>query len=182
MTDMDAALMREAIRLEGGGADTSPRGVGKARFVVRTSTPSAVATLEKVRESLRIVNAESRGDWPTEEHWRRVLPKWFLDQCAKERTKAEADAWLARWKKLSMREKEEEERDKKWSLRNWLYWMNPDQRAWYWWDAVVVTDSKLLVAIEVEGWPFPWGAFTWLFRAAGAAEVSLEQDAIGDDG
>jgi hypothetical protein len=175
-------LVREEERLSGRGTDALPGGVGTVRFVVRAPAPEAGIVLERAREVLRLVNAESRGDWPSEKQWKQVLPKWFLEQCEREKTQAEAEAWLARWDKLSPEEKQREERDKRWSLRNWLYWLNPDQRAWYWWDGAVVKDDQLVVAIQVDSWPFPWGAFAWLFRTAGAVQVLPEGDVAGAGG
>ena len=53
--------------------------------------------------------------------------------------------------------------------------MKPENRQWFWWDAKVLEQyDHIALAIEVEAWPFPWGALRWLFRAAGASAVEAE--------
>ena len=53
--------------------------------------------------------------------------------------------------------------------------MEPSDRQWYWWDAQVLDDGgQILVAVVVEGWPFPWGSLRWLFQAAGASILEPE--------
>ncbi len=66
----------------------------------------------------------------------------------------------------------------RWSLADWLYWFEPKQRFWYWWDAAVKSPELVRVALEVTEWPFPWDSLKslkWLFRAAGAQRVTAEE-------
>jgi hypothetical protein len=65
-----------------------------------------------------------------------------------------------------------EEQKKPWSLDNWVHWMRPENREWYWWDAEVVGGAAAVVEVEVDGWPFPWGSLEWLLKAAGANSVA----------
>jgi len=67
-------------------------------------------------------------------------------------------------------------REKRWSLLNWLHWMQPEERPWVWWDGRVETDSQARISVIVEGWPYPRGALDWLIRAAGALGVDEEPD------
>lgn len=88
----------------------------------------------------------------------------------------QAKQWLAWWKGLPPTEQTRAEIEKDWSLDNWLYWMEPGNRQWFWWDAKMLEDyDHIALAIEVEAWPFPWGALRWLFRAAGASAVEAEE-------
>jgi hypothetical protein len=77
---------------------------------------------------------------------------------------------------MSTVERDLEESNAKWSLANWLAWMEPDERSWLWWDADVVDDEHLLVSVAIDSWPFGWGAISWLFRGSGAVEcVPIKQ-------
>jgi len=62
-----------------------------------------------------------------------------------------------------------------WSLSSWLYWLQPAERQWRWWDALIKDDDTVIVAVEVDGWPFPWGALAWLFKGCGADSVEPEE-------
>ena len=63
----------------------------------------------------------------------------------------------------------------KWRVCFRPFMMEPSDRQWYWWDAQVLNDGgQILVAVVVEGWPFPWGSLRWLFQAAGASMLEPE--------
>ena len=88
----------------------------------------------------------------------------------------QAKLWLVWWKSLPLEEQIRVEIEKDWSLDNWLYWMEPNKRQWFWWDAKVLEEyDHIALAVEVRDWPFPWGALRWLFRAAGASAVEAEE-------
>ena len=57
---------------------------------------------------------------------------------------------------------------------DWLHWLEPDNRTWFWWDAAVTQDDALRVMVEVPGASAPLGALEWLFKASGAGEVRPE--------
>jgi len=104
-----------------------------------------------------------------------VLPSWFVSQCEPELSSVEAERRLAEWKSLSRVEQVAHERTVNWSLENWLYWMDPVRRQWYWWDAKSAERGDLLfVTVEIEALPFPWGALDWLLRASGASSTEPE--------
>ncbi len=77
---------------------------------------------------------------------------------------------------MSFEEQDRLERDEPWSLEGWLYWMEPINRFWFWWEACATRDDHAVVAVEVTEWPFPWKALSWLLRAAGATSVGAEGD------
>jgi len=106
--------------------------------------------------------------------WRSLLPSWFIAQCAEEKSKEESAQWMDWWRRLPREEQTRAEREKKWSLNSWLYWFQPDERQWFWWDAAVEDPDTVRVIVEVEGLPFPWGALDWLFRASGATGIQEE--------
>lgn len=152
----------------------TPEGIGLVRFDIHCDV-DASGVLGRMRDVLRIV-AEKRGvGWPAIDVWRARLPAWFIAAFAPEMTRAEADASVARWQRLSPAEQQREEEESAWSLADWLYWFEPAQRTWSWWDGLVESDQHARIALAVESWPFPWGALRWLARAAGARAIEPEK-------
>jgi hypothetical protein len=82
-----------------------------------------------------------------------------------------ADAWLAWWRTLPPAEQARASQDRRWTLADWLYWLEPTQRQWYWWDAIVEDPDTLRLVVQVPGWPAPLGALQWLLRVAGASDL-----------
>ncbi|MHB0968391.1 MAG: hypothetical protein ACYC7A_04830 [Thermoanaerobaculia bacterium] len=152
----------------------TPEGIGLVRFDIRCDG-DASGVLGRMRDVLGVVAGQRGVGWPALDEWRRHLPAWFVAACAPEMTSAEADESLARWQQLSPAEQQREEEQRAWSLGDWLYWFEPAQRTWYWWDATVESDQHARIAIAVESWPFPWGALKWLARAAGAQAIEPEE-------
>lgn len=151
-----------------------PEGIGTIRFVVRCPR-GAADVLKNGKGVLEIVASNSFLRWPDEAEWRRLLPESFVEACAAPPSQEEAEQWLRRWHRLSLEEQAEAEANKDWPLDSWLYWMKPENRQWMWWDGQVVPDcDHLLIAVEVDCWPFPWGALRWLFKASGASAVEPE--------
>lgn len=136
----------------------------------------ASAVIEKVKSVLNIVDRESLLGWPTDEQWVAILPEWFQSKCAPPMTQEQSEKWLSWWRKLSHEDKIKAENEKKWSLENWLYWMEPDNRNWFWWDANILDGgNRIILEVAVDGWPFPWGDLRWLFIAAGAYDLESEE-------
>ncbi len=152
-----------------------PSGIGLVRFNVHCAG-NASAVLDRMREVLGVVTAQSGVGWPTLDEWRSRLPSWFVAMCAPEMSREEADAWLLRWQVLPPDERRQGEDDRAWSLADWLYWFEPPNRSWYWWDATVESDKLARVALSVSEWPFPWGSVKWLARASGATAIEPESD------
>lgn len=167
-------LRQELRRLSlGTREDEKPDGIGTVRIIAKCRDPESVCAHAK--EVLAIVTQTSLDRWPTEEQWKALLPKWFVDACAPPMTKAEEEHALKRWRRLSPTERAKVEEETPWTLLDLLHWFRPEERQWYWWDARPKDSSTLVVAIEVDGWPFPWGSLKWLLRAAGARQVEAEE-------
>jgi len=107
--------------------------------------------------------------WPSVEDWCRRLPEWLIESFRPEPSRQELDAMLRLPYEQRMQWGESN-----WDLAGWLHWFQPENRFWYWWDAQAVTPDKIVLAIEVSEWPFPWGALKWLLKAAGATSVEAE--------
>lgn len=166
------ALKCERICLDSGPPPgTKPGGLGTVRFAGRCQgDPTEI--LERVKSVLKTVNHHSCV-WPPDHTWPTLLPVWFTAKCRAEETPEESENWLARWRQLSDADKRKAEEARGYSLRGWLYWMNPDNRQWFWWDAAPLRGG-MAVAVAVADWPFPWGALDWLFKAAGADGLTPE--------
>jgi len=154
----------------------SSGGIGVVRFVAHCPL-GADEVLVKVISLLRAVDeiALQPTSWPADEQWALKLPEWFTSACSAPMTQQQAERWLAWWKGLPTGEQARAEIEKDWSLDNWLYWMRPENRQWFWWDAKILDGcNNVIVVVQVESWPFPWGALRWLFKAAGASTLEPE--------
>jgi hypothetical protein len=126
---------------------------------------------------LRAVLDHAGPSWPSLSEWRQVLPTWFVESSAPEQSRDEAERWLGWWRSLPAEEQALVTRAQRWTLAGWLYWLEPSERQWFWWDAAVENPDTLRVFVEVSGWPTPLGALEWLLRAAGAVEVTHKERA-----
>src|SRR5215468_2300981 len=175
MDNASSHITAELRRLENApGAEEKPDGVGTVRFLVRCPF-GANDVLARAKDALRTVDEAALGGWPAKPKMTPRLPEWFLSACIAEMSAEQTMQWLAWWKSLSPAAQTKAEIEKAWSLENWLHWMEPDKRQWFWWDAKVLEEhDHIALAIQVQAWPFPWGALRWLFRAAGASAVEAE--------
>lgn len=127
--------------------------------------------LARAREVMTAVLSNS-DPWPDLDAWRHVLPHWFVERSAPEQTKEQAEDWPAWWRKLSPEEQAQATKDGGWSLADWLYWLEPEQRQWYWWDSRVVDQDTARIIIDAPDSPTALGALEWLLNAAGAERVA----------
>jgi hypothetical protein len=165
---MDAELERRHIAT---GPEPGERPTGLILMTVTAvSDGRAQDVLVRAKEVLSAVLANR--DTSDLDEWRRLLPPWFVDRCAPERTREEAERWLAWWRKLPPAEQGPAEDAKGWSLADWLYWFEPEQRFWFWWDARVLDPSRVQVVIDSYEAPPPVDALRWLLQASGADQVT----------
>lgn len=176
MVNISSRLENELRRLSNGPLpNEKPGGIGTVCYTVRCPF-GAVEVMTRAKAVLKIIDEAALAGWPTNTKVLPSLPEWFTSACSPSMSPEQANQWLVWWKGLSPTEQTRAEIEKDWSLDNWLYWMEPSNRQWFWWDANVLHDyDHIVVAIEVEAWPFPWGALRWLFRVAGASAVEAEE-------
>ena len=106
------------------------------------------AVLGRVREVLAAVIPAPRP-WPSLDEWRERLPRWFVDACSDDI-------------KISTCVVD------KWSLRAWVWWFQPEQRRWTWWDGRV-EDGRLAIEVVPTGnGSLLLGSLEWVLEAAGA--------------
>jgi hypothetical protein len=161
--------------------DDKPTGLGCSRFVVQCEH-GAANVLESAKKILMTIDGYYDTTWPTLEEWRDILPKEFVDRCKPEMTMEERLERIAYMKTLSDEEEREFDEKEAWTLSGWLYWLELENRTWFWWDARIfdkpINDTHFLIAITILDWPFPWGALKWLFKACGAIAVIPEEDIL----
>ncbi|HAZ45733.1 MAG TPA: hypothetical protein DDW76_36525 [Cyanobacteria bacterium UBA11369] len=142
---------------------------------------NANEVLQNCREVLAVVLQQYEKNWPSDDEWQELLPKWFVERCAPERTIEEEEENLAKWRTLSREEQIREIEEELWSVMDWISWFEPsddpfEQRCWFWWDAFVKDPNLLLIAVEVVDVPFPFGSLEWLIRASGAIKLEEAKD------
>ena len=179
MANVILSIENELRRLANGPLlNEKPGGIGLVRFAVHH--PFEVhEVLTKAKSVLRIVDEAALNGWPKENQSAPILPEWFSLACASDMSLEQAKQWLDWWRGLAPDEQTRVQCEKKWSLKSWLHWMEPTNREWFLWDAKEIEgQNHLALAVEVEAWPFPWGALRWLFRAAGASLVEPEDSEV----
>jgi hypothetical protein len=150
-----------------------PGGAGLETATARCAG-DAPEVLARAREVMAAVLTNSAGTWPSELEWRELLPSWFVEACADEETPEQTRQRLARWEHMTLAERALETENEAWSVDNWIAWLEPEERQWFWWSADVSDPDQLVVQVEVAGWPAATGALAWLLRASGAVEVTIE--------
>ena len=136
---------------EGAGPDEKPGGVGLVEVVVRTRT-DAQDVLDRCRDVLRPILKTPQEDWGIDGLPLVDLPDWFVSDDLVVGAPTASDRW---------------------ELSQWLSWLHPEERQWYWWDASARRSDELVVLVEVPGWPYALGALECLLRAAGGESIEL---------
>lgn len=153
-----------------------PQSMGDVQFIAFCPI-EPIGPLKNLIDILTIIDENSLGrGWPSEGDWRNKLPEWFTNSFTTPLTQDQAEQWLAQWSMLSPEEQQRAEIEKDWSLDNWLYWMEPENRQWFISDLKLLRDrSSILINASVECRPFPWGALRCLTKACGASRLETEE-------
>jgi hypothetical protein len=142
---------------------------------VRVRAPDVQSVLERAREVLRVVVPLTSAELEQEAAQPSRLQGWFVRGCAPEPTPEEAAEWLAWWRSLGPVARSRAEAEKPWTLGDWLSWLAPAERQWFWWGASVDSETSATV-VEVTDWPVPVWALRWLLKVAGAENVEVLED------
>lgn len=155
-------------------------GVCIARFIVSCQS-DALSVLELAKQTLSIVNQHSLQEWPSIDSWSNLLPKKFINGFLPELTDKEKVECQKQWEQLTYDEKiKNSAQDEQWTLSNWLSWLEPEAREWFWWNVLLFNEplnkSHFVVEVTTLDSPFMSGALKWLFKACGALDVVSEDD------
>jgi hypothetical protein len=161
--------------LEGPWLEERPGGSGLVR-VVAGCPGDASAVNARAREVMISVLDGTVSPWPSVDAWRSILPDWFVAACAPDRSAEETEEWLTRWRSLTPTEQGRATREQKWALSDWLFWLEPSERQWFWWNSGTTNANTVYVVVEVAGWPAPLGALDWLLRASGAIDIRNDHE------
>ncbi|WP_157360638.1 hypothetical protein [Amycolatopsis thermoflava] len=166
-------LIDDEIRhLEGKLREGEQPGPGGLEEVTAVGSGDARAVLSRARDVLKVVLEVIRTDRVVElEEWRELLPNWFVEKCANERTLEEEQQWLVWWRGLPREQQARAVNEREWTLADWLEWFEPAERQWFWWDATLTSEDEVSIHVEVEGAPAPLGALEWLLRCSGAKVI-----------
>lgn len=95
---MESAMSNGLRRLESGPSEgEKPSGLP---IEIEAECDDPTAVLARAREVLGAVLRASSAGWPADEAWPALLPAWFVERCAPEKTAAESEADMAKWRKL----------------------------------------------------------------------------------
>ena len=145
---MNAELGRQ---LENPPPDTQPQGP-LVTVVAECPSGSAAEVLGRVREVLGPV-VDPPSPWPAPDGWREILPRWFTDACSDD--ERVTTCVLDRW-----------------SLRACIWWFQPEQRRWLWWDAMAEGDQLQIRLVPTGAGSLLLGALEWLLKVAGARSAA----------
>jgi hypothetical protein len=158
----------EIERIRSGNATIGGHWGFLVAFVVRCTEPSQVV-LDKVLAVMSSLLENSRGDWPVNQAWRKLLPSECMSWFEPELSGEEREKHRQYFQSLS-----HDERMKiadRWQLSDWLYCMQPSEREWRWSIARCIDDNTIVCVCEFANWPAGWGQLAALFLACGAKSV-----------
>jgi hypothetical protein len=154
--------LNELLRLDGVHTEARP-GQILVSFELKCNG-DAKEVIDRIRAVIkRVVDCELSFDDPLDD-WRALLPKWFIDHCASEITRAEAEELMRTstgYAELSTR----------WSLSGFLHWFRPEMRSWYWYAGHAETRGLATMVLITDGMPIATGALEHLTKAAGAVRM-----------
>jgi hypothetical protein len=116
---------------------------------------NAIQVLERSKEVLEAVITNTSNPFPSDTEWGSILPNWFVEECNNE-VKQKHNVEQIRQSDI-------------WTVSNWIYWFRSENRYWFWWDAVIISDKLIELDLDAKELVFPWAALEWLFLASGAS-------------
>lgn len=161
---MNFELELQHLRV-GANLEEVPSGIGLIEFTV--SCPlNATSVISRVQETLEIVLGKiSRTQKMSLQDWEQQLPQWLIQAFQSQPSEPIQPTW---WQNILTLGKAEAEQS--WSLENWLYWFEPQNRNWFWWSASVISANQIKLILDVQDYPLTIDALRWLFLAAEATD------------
>lgn len=105
----------------------------------------------RIKPVLRVVLEEQSGD-KSFTH-KLSFPRWFVDACLENEHESIPSEGGGR------------------SMENWLFWMEPSEKIWEWWDVSIQDSNHARIRIVVHDWPTPLAALEWLIKTSGAKQI-----------
>ena len=149
-----------------------PGGLGTVRIIV--SCPgNAAEVLSTARSTLIAALKLCEAGVFHADTWKRELPEEFTRNSSPHPSNEDIERQMAR----PLEERIEAQQDAGWSVEMFMNSFSPEVaiRYWQWWDAAILDERHIAVAVEVSEWPFPWQSLRWLFRGSGANDVVAEE-------
>jgi hypothetical protein len=163
----------DEVELEDDWLSGSPSGDLTQALTVDMEYGSIDPVLPKIKELLSAIRKLSPEFLASGSNINSSIPVWFVEFCKPPLSPEEMKSWLKHWRSLKGQEQVNFEEEKGWSLADWLYWMHPENRAWY-----VTGGSELggfggKIILAVKNWPAPLGSAKWMLQAAGATAIKV---------
>lgn len=157
---------------------SKPTEVGTVRFLGSCSS-GAKEIIAQAKNILTLINSYYGKGWPSIDEWQHLLPTEFIKQFRTERTAQEIEYLKAEYQKRLADSSYKIATQDQWTLSDWLYWFEDENREWFWWGAYPSEDQpqsnqNFIVVVKILGWPFPWAALKKLFEACGATNLEEE--------
>lgn len=165
-------MSSEVVRLDRG---LDPGEVPQRGYLVSVVVRGELAAqaIANAKEVLRNVAALPTSAFASGEAM-SALPEWFVQACAREESNEEQASWLRWWRSLDGEARARAASERPWTVDDWLYWMRPDERQWFWWESRMASPDAGLVSVEVADWPAAVGSLLWLLRASGVDDLVVE--------
>src|SRR5688500_17262104 len=91
----------------------------------------ASRVISRTNEILKIVIGSELTPDDTVEDWSDELPFWSVDACSRDLTIEES-------KEMMRTPEGVQQLSQIWTIDGFIYWFRPEQRSWFWWDAVLI--------------------------------------------
>jgi hypothetical protein len=125
--------------------------------IVRVTGPSAEALRDGCASAMETVRAARRQE---------PLPERFLAACSPDLSPLEEESELRAIRRMASETDHAHEAARPWTPSGWLYWLEDENRTWYW-IAAHLDGASMEVQLACPDLNAPHGAFNWLMRASG---------------
>ena len=138
-------------------------GISIVHYIAQCKGNSS-GVLAIVKQTLQVAIQLSDKEIFDERTWIERLPDQFIKNSAPHPSPEEID----REAKLSLEERIQLQEEGKCSVRMFMNSFRPELelKKWTWWDAEILDENHIAVAVEVEDFLFPWQGLRWLFKGA----------------
>lgn len=176
--DFSHAIRNEFNRLTSNAFPNFTEGAWGDTFLVKCNG-NANHVRQLIRNILLIFNdAYRHSRWYDFDEWLEILPKSFTEKFLPELNAANAEKLRHAWFNMSYEEKLAQAAIKQqWRLSNWLFYMMPDERRWFWWgDTILGEQTKndyFILAINLLEPYYSFELIEIFIKNCGAKEITF---------